>query len=219
MPASYGLPRGKPWLKITIEAGDSDDALTTSLRPSLAALRDLVDPQFGLAMLSSAVTVKAVGKDHLDIVDTTKYLATIDVARNADENGAAGEAARELLHQGVKTLKAYLWVTSAGLPHQLSVVTPLPRGEATRVFTYQQWERLSRSKRRRWHRSPHRGWRASERQITDAAPPTLRCRRATTYPHGCHRPPVVASPEVIEGPARAGGPRRCYGSLVDLRLF
>jgi hypothetical protein len=142
MPESYGLPRGKPWLKITIEARDSDDALTTSLRPSLAAMRGLVDPRFGLAMLDSAVTVKAVGKDHLDIVDTTKYLATIDVARNADAEGAAGEAARDLLHQGVKTLKAYLWVTSSGLPHQLSVVTPLPKGAVTRVFTYQQWGKI-----------------------------------------------------------------------------
>jgi hypothetical protein len=170
-------------------------------------------------MLRSAVTVKAVGKDHLDIVDTTKYLATIDVARNADENGAAGEAARELLHQGVKTLKAYLWVTSAGLPHQLSVVTPLPRGEVTRVFTFQQLGKVVAIKAPPLAQIATPGLRASERQITDAAPPTLRYRRATTYPHGCHRPPVVASPEVIEGPARAGGPRRCYGSLVDLRPF
>jgi len=57
--------------------------------------------------------------------------------------GSDGESFRGLVDQGVKTLDVYVWVTSSGLPAQMSLMTPYPEGTSTRQFNYSTGASLS----------------------------------------------------------------------------
>ena len=80
LPKSAGLPTGKKWLKID---GSGSDPASRAFGPLLDQMRQSFDPEANLQLLGAATSVEAAGTDEIDGVETTRYDATVDLAKAA----------------------------------------------------------------------------------------------------------------------------------------
>jgi hypothetical protein len=133
LPASTGLPTGKPWMKISTDATGNDRG-SAAFGPLMDQLRQSFDPQSNLGILQATTGLKAAGTERVDGVPTTKYTATVDLAK-------AGDQYRALVGQGVTTLDYSIWVDRDDLPRKFSTVVPTPQGDVTASGTYRDWGR------------------------------------------------------------------------------
>ena len=134
------MTAGKSWLEIRTDGKGGKNPLATSLAPMMDQLRQGFDPQTNLGILQATTTVKSAGTEQIDGAQTTKYTATIDLAKAADiAKGPLAEQYRTLVSSGVKSMDYSIWVDGDNLPRKFSTVVPTTQGSVTATGTYRDW--------------------------------------------------------------------------------
>lgn len=115
LPAAKGLPRDKPWLKVS-DAPRTE--LGRQLSPVAEQLRSAFDPQETLGLLRAAGRVEQVGPATVEGAPATEHRTSIDlrVAARVVEDPATRAQYRAMLGAGVRTLDYQLWTGATGLP-------------------------------------------------------------------------------------------------------
>ena len=109
LPPAKGLPRNKPWLKVS-EATRS--TLGRQLQPMGEQLRASIDPAQNVGLLLAAGQVTEVGHGTVEGVPATEHRAVVDLRQAvqlADDPGVRAQY-RAMLAAGVRTLEYELWV-------------------------------------------------------------------------------------------------------------
>jgi hypothetical protein len=142
LPASAQLPSGKAWLKIKAD-GSGNDPISKALAPALAQMQESFDPQSNLVLLKAMPAMKAAGRESIEGARTTKYKATLDLAKAAAVvgKGALAKQFRTLTAAGIKTMDYTIWVDGQGLPRQFKTIVLTAQGKVTQTFNYRDWGR------------------------------------------------------------------------------
>jgi hypothetical protein len=138
LPPAKGLPKSKPWLKVT-EAPRTE--LGQKLRPVADQMRAAFDPGQCLGLLRAAGGVLEVGPDTVEGVPTTRHRATVNLRRAARlvEDPAAREQYRAMLAAGIDSLVYELWLDSKGLPRKIRAAVPTAQGLFSVTGVYRRW--------------------------------------------------------------------------------
>jgi hypothetical protein len=138
LPAAKGLPRNKPWLKVS-EAPRTE--LGRKLRPVAEEMRAAFDPGLGLGLLRAAGRVEEVGPDTVEGVATTRHRATVKLRRATTlvEDPAAREQYRAMLAAGIESLEYELWLDADGLPRKVRAAVPTAQGLFSVTGVYRNW--------------------------------------------------------------------------------
>jgi hypothetical protein len=132
-----GLAPGKSWIKIS---SGGDDALSAAFGPMLDQFRQSLDPKSSADMLSSTAAVTRVGPQVVGGVATTKYTATVDLAKVAKAvGGSLATQYKGLRTSQTTTLDYTLWVDAKSLPRKFSTTIETPQGDVTATGTYSDW--------------------------------------------------------------------------------
>lgn len=130
-------PAGKPWLKIS---PTDDTPLAQGIAPLLDQLTESADPTKTLDLLAAADSFQAAGQEKVDGVSTTKYVATIDVAKAAAAaSGPAKAGYQALSDKGVTTIDYTLWIDGADLPRKFATSGGTGAAGFTAAGTYSAW--------------------------------------------------------------------------------
>lgn len=123
LPPAKGIPRRKPWLKVS---GSPRTPLGRVLRPVAQQLRAAVDPGETLAVLRVARRVQVLGPDPVEGVPATRHRALVGLRRSvtAVTDPTVAAAYRTMLAAGVRTLRFELWLDRSGLPLRLRTDVP-----------------------------------------------------------------------------------------------
>lgn len=139
LPAAAGLQAAKPWLELSAKGG-GNDPFSKAFGPLMDQLKQSFDPQSSLGLLKATTTVEPAGTERVGGVETTKYVATVDLAKAAAlAKGAVAQQYRTLLDSGVTTLQSSIWVDGQNLPRRFSTVVPSAQGDVTATGTYTDW--------------------------------------------------------------------------------
>lgn len=138
LPKAAGLPRSKPWLKVS---ASPKTALGRQLVPVAEQMRAAFDPGQGLGLLRAAVRVEELGPATVEGVPATEHRATVDLRRAARlvEDPAAREQFRAMLAGGVRTLQYQLWLDVRGLPLRIRAAVPTAQGLFSVTGVYRRW--------------------------------------------------------------------------------
>jgi hypothetical protein len=140
LPASAHLPSGKPWIKIKAD-GTGTDPISKALGPVMTQMQESFDPQSNLELLKAMPAMKVAGRESIEGARTTKYKATVDLAKAAAvvAGGPLAKQFRALTAAGIKTMDYTIWVDGQGLPRQYKTVMATAQGKATQTFNYRDW--------------------------------------------------------------------------------
>ena len=119
------FPEGKEWMKIDLQAAAQQSGV------DLEQLRQLGqgDPSQQLDYLEAADEVEEVGSEEVRGVETTHYIATIDLNKVAEQNPEAAESIRKAQGAtGIDKVPAHVWVDAEGLPRRMSMKMGLGTG-------------------------------------------------------------------------------------------
>ena len=138
LPPAKGLPRSKPWLKVS---ATPKTALGRQLTPVAEQMRTAFDPGQGLGLLRAAGPVEEVGPATVEGVPTTQHRATISLrkASRLAEDAATREQYRAMLAAGVRTLQYELWLDTRGLPRKIRAAVPTTQGLFSETGVYRAW--------------------------------------------------------------------------------
>jgi len=137
LPEAKGLPRDKPWLRVSPVP---TSRFGKQLTPVVDQLRGSFDPSQALGLLQAARRVRQVGPAVVDGVPTTLHRAVIGLRRAAaTAEGPVEEQYRSMLDAGVKTLVYDLWLDSGGLPRRFSSGIPTSEGLWSVTGMYRDW--------------------------------------------------------------------------------
>ncbi len=137
LPAAKGLPRSKPWVKVS---SSPRTPVGKDLAPVVEQLRTAFDPAQALGLLQSAARVTEVGPATIEGEATTHYHADVGLRRaTRAATGSVQEQYQSMLDAGAETLNYDLWVDTTGLPRRYTV--DLPTGEQLFSITgvYRAW--------------------------------------------------------------------------------
>ncbi len=137
LPATKGLPRDKPWMKVS---SDPRTRLGRTLRPVVDQLRGSFDPAQSLGLLRAARRVVEVGPATVEDVPTTHHHAVIDLRRATDQvTGPAQEQFQSMLDAGVTQLEYDVWLDTTGLPRRFTTDIPTTSGLFSVTGVYRDW--------------------------------------------------------------------------------
>ncbi|MGH8892443.1 MAG: hypothetical protein ACRDWY_03925 [Actinomycetes bacterium] len=137
LPAAKGLPRNKPWLKVSAQPRTR---LGRQMRPVVDQLRGSFDPAQCLGLLKVARKVDEVGPATVEAVPTTRYHAEVDLRRaTGHAEGPIREQYQSMLDAGVRTLEYDVWVDTSGLPRRFSTDIPTAEGLFSVTGVYRDW--------------------------------------------------------------------------------
>lgn len=137
LPAAKGLPTDKPWLKL---GPIPTSPFGKRMRPVVEQLRASFDPEQGLGLLRSAVSVEEVGPATVEDVPTTRHHAVVDLRQaTLAAEGAAREQYRSMLDAGLRTLQYDVWLDTTGLPRRFSTDLPTAEGLYSVTGTFRAW--------------------------------------------------------------------------------
>ena len=138
LPPAKGLPKNKPWLKVT---QNPRTELGQKLSPIANEMRAAFDPGQGLGLLRAAGRVEEVGPDTVEGVPTTRHRATVNLRRAARlvEDPAAREQYRAMLAAGIDSLEYELWLDASGLPRKVRAEVPTTQGLFSVTGVYRDW--------------------------------------------------------------------------------
>jgi hypothetical protein len=137
LPSTAGLPGGKDWIKLTSKG---DDALSAAFGPMLDQLSQSFDPTGNAAVLKASTSVTRAGTATVDGVRTTKYTATVDLAKVAAAvGGGLATQYKALATSQTTSLDYAIWVGDDSLPRKFSTTIETPQGDVTAVGTYTDW--------------------------------------------------------------------------------
>ena len=138
LPPAKGLPRDKPWLKVS-EATRS--ALGRQLQPMGEQLRASIDPAQNVGLLLAAGQVTEVGHGTVEGVPATEHRAVVDLRQAvqlADDPGVRAQY-RAMLAAGVRTLEYELWVDDSSLPLRVHADVPRTTGVFSMTGVFRRW--------------------------------------------------------------------------------
>jgi hypothetical protein len=138
LPPAKGLPRNKPWLKVS---ESPKTALGRQLRPMAEQMRAAFDPSQSLGLLLAAPRVEVVGRDTVEGVPTTQHRATIDLrtAARLAQNPELRAQYRAMITAGVRTLEYDVWLDTRGLPRRVRADVPASQGLFSITGVYRDW--------------------------------------------------------------------------------
>lgn len=138
LPAAKGLPRSKPWLKVTAGA---DTPIARQLHPVLEQFRATFDPARNLGLLAAAEDLEEVGPVTVEGVATTHYRADVRLRRavRAASSDPVREQYQSMLDAGATTLTYDVWVDVTGLPRRYSAELPSASGLYSVTAVYRDW--------------------------------------------------------------------------------
>jgi hypothetical protein len=137
VPKGAGLPAGKRFLKID---GKGDNPVDKLFGPILKQLQGAFDPSDNLSLLKGATTVRPAGTEQVDGVSTTKYTATVDLAKVAAQaEGPLAQQYKALSGTGVRTMHYTLWVDGQNLPRKFATSVPTKQATIAATGTYTDW--------------------------------------------------------------------------------
>jgi hypothetical protein len=138
LPPAKGLPRSKPWLKVS---EGSRSSLGRQLQPMGEQLRAAIDPAQNVGLLLAAGPVTEVGRTTVEGVPATEHRATVylrEAVRLAEDPGVRAQY-RAMLAAGVRTLDYHLWVDSSSLPLRVHADVPRTIGVFSMTGVYRGW--------------------------------------------------------------------------------
>jgi hypothetical protein len=138
IPPAKGIPRSKPWLRVSSRPKTQ---LGRALGPMAEQLRAAFDPGESLGLLRAARRVEVVGPDSVEGVPTTEHRATVPLRRalTVVQDPAVHAQYRAMLAAGVRTLRYQLWVDASGLPLRLHVDVPTTQAVYSVTGVYRRW--------------------------------------------------------------------------------
>ncbi len=138
IPPAKGIPRSKPWLRVSAKPKTQ---LGRELGPMAEELRAAFDPGESLGLLRVARRVEVVGPDSVEGVSTTEHRATVPLRRalSVVQDPAVRAQYRTMLAAGVRLLRYQLWVDSSGLPLRLHVDVPTTQAVYSVTGVYRRW--------------------------------------------------------------------------------
>jgi hypothetical protein len=137
LPQAKGLPRSKPWLKVSALP---KTAIGRKLRPVVDQLRASFDPEQSLGLLQCARRVEEVGPATVEGEPTTQYHAVVDLRRATQYTaGLTREQYQTMLDAGVRTLEYEVWLDTTGLPRRFTSDIPTTEGLFSVTGIYRDW--------------------------------------------------------------------------------
>jgi hypothetical protein len=138
LPPAQGLPKDKPWLKVS-HTPTTD--LGRQLRPVAEQLQAAFDPGQSIGLLQAAGGVEEVGPATVEGVPATLHRTSVDLRRAAQgaEDPAVRDQYRAMLAAGVRTLQLELWLDAAGRPLRVRADGPATRGVFSVTGVYRSW--------------------------------------------------------------------------------
>ncbi len=138
LPAAKGIPRSKPWLRVS---DAPRTRLGRDLGPVAEQLRVAFDPGQSLGLLRAAERVEVVGPGTVEGVATTEHRALVRMSRaiTVAEDPAVKAQYRAMLDAGVRTLRFQVWLDATGLPLRLSAEVPTTRAVFSVTGVYRRW--------------------------------------------------------------------------------
>ena len=138
IPPAKGIPRSKPWLKVT---GVPRTPLGRALGPMAEQLRAAFDPGETFALLRAADRVEVVGPDAVEGVPTTEHRASVRLRRAAEvvEDPAVRAQYKAMIAAGVRTLRFELWLDATGLPRRLRACVPSTQAVYSVTGVFRRW--------------------------------------------------------------------------------
>lgn len=138
IPPAKGIPRSKPWLRVSAQP---KTALGRELGPVAEQLRAAFDPGDTIGLLRAADRVEVVGPDSVEGSAAVHHRATVELRRAIAvvDDPTLKAQYRTMLAAGVRTLRYELWLDSSGLP--LRVRADVPRTQAVYSVTgvFRRW--------------------------------------------------------------------------------
>jgi hypothetical protein len=139
LPAAKGLPRAKPWMKVSPEPRTR---LGRTLWPVVDQMRGSFDPAQSLGLLRAARRVEEVGPATVEGVPTVQHHAVIDLRlATAQVAGSTKEQFQSMLDAGVTSLEYDVWLDTTGLPRRFSADIPTTSGLFSVTGVYRDWGR------------------------------------------------------------------------------
>ncbi len=139
LPPAKGLPRSKPWLKVSATA---QDALGRQLTPVAEQMRTAFDPGQGLGLLRAAGPVAEVGPATVEGVPTTQHRATIEPAQGqpagrgrGDPRAVPGDAGGRRPDPAVRAVAGH----QTGCRARSSAAVPTTQGLFSVTGVYRAW--------------------------------------------------------------------------------
>jgi hypothetical protein len=138
IPPAKGIPRSKPWLRVS---ASPKTKLGRDLGPMAEQLRAAFDPGESLGLLRAARRVEVVGPDSVEGVSTTEHRATVPLrqALTVVQDPAVRAQYKAMLDAGVRLLRYEVWVDSSGLPLRLHVDVPSTQAVYSVTGVYRRW--------------------------------------------------------------------------------
>ncbi len=137
LPAVKGLPKSRPWLKVS---STPRTPIGKQLGPVVDQLRAAFDPSQCLGLLRSARRVEEIGPALVEGEPTTHYRAEVDLRRAARAaSGPVREQYASMLEAGADSLSYDVWVDSSGLPRRYSAELPSGRQLFSVTGVYRNW--------------------------------------------------------------------------------
>lgn len=137
LPAAKGLPRSRPWVKVSTEPRTE---VGRQLQPVVDQLRASFDPSQSLGLLRFGGRVEELGPATVESVPTTHYRASVRL--RAVTRHAAGPLRTQyqsMLDAGARNLEVEVWVDTTGLPRRFQVDLPTAEGVFSVTGIYRQW--------------------------------------------------------------------------------
>jgi hypothetical protein len=138
IPPAKGIPRSKPWLRVTAEP---KTALGRELGPLAEQLRAAFDPGDTIGLLKAADRVEVVGPDSVEGTSAVHHRAIVRLHRALAvvDDPTLKAQFHAMLTAGVTTLRYELWLDSSSLP--LRVRADVPRAQAVFSLTgvFRRW--------------------------------------------------------------------------------
>lgn len=137
LPAAKGLPKSRPWVRVT-------SAPTTQvgreLVPVVDQLRASFDPAQSLGLLRFSGRVAEAGPAMVEGIPTTHYRASVSLRKATAQ--AAGEVRAQyqsMLDAGATRLQVEVWVDTTGLPRRFRLGLPTAEGVFSLTGIYRRW--------------------------------------------------------------------------------
>lgn len=130
-PQSSGLPAGKPWIKLDLEALSKQSGVDVAqLEQSTPT-----DPSQSLQyLLGVSKDVHVVGQDSVRGTSTTHYRVSIDLNALADKGSVSKDAIRRLSQlQGGAQIPADVWIDAQGRVRRMRLSLNLPGSASSTV--------------------------------------------------------------------------------------
>jgi len=138
LPPGKGMPRNKPWLKVS---EGTRSPLGRQLQPMGEQLRASIDPAQNVGLLLAAGQVTEVGPGRVDGVPAVEHRALVDLRRAiqlASDPDARAQY-RAMLAAGVQTLEYEIWVDANSLPLRVHADVPRTTGVFSMTGVFRRW--------------------------------------------------------------------------------